>query len=173
MKKTMSLFTGFVFIAVLLIVSPGFARMNGVMGNGFSNGAPGNLTMGGCQCQTANLTTEQLATAKLIEDNYADQFTENARLLNAKIDEMTLVMANDQTTLAQINSLRAELYLLRQECRQLRSSVNQEIATTLGTAYGVSCGSEGSQYRTSHCGVATGTMLLPVNMGSVNGNYRW
>ena len=173
MKKTTSLFAGLVLVVALFIVSPGFARMNGVMdngvmGNGFSNGTPtGNPIMGGCQCQATNLTPEQQAIAKAIEDIYADQFAENARMLKAKIDELALIIANDQTTLAQVNSLRAEFYLLKQECRQLRSSVNQEIGNALGTAYCVNClncDSEDCQCRAAQC-----NQDCPATRGAVNG----
>ena len=180
MKKNTSLFTAFVLAAVLLIASPGFARMNGVMGNSYSNGAPiGASSAAGCQCQTANLTSEQLATAKAIEDNYADQFTGNENAIKAKVEEMIMLMADDQTTLAQVNSLRAEIYILKQEYRQLRSSVNQEIGTTLGTAYcgcsiedcqalcqcGIGCQAPG------RCGIATGNQACSADIGSANNNY--
>ena len=184
MKKVTLLFTALIFVAALFIASPGFARMNGVMGNGFSSGVlTGGTPTAGCQCQTANLTTEQLATAKAIEDNYADQFAGTQSAIKAKIEEIILLMADDQTTLAQVNSLHAEIYLLKQEYRQLRSSVNQEIATTIGTAY-CGCGIEDCQVLgqcgldcqglgqgLGQCVLATGNQSCFANIGAVNDNY--
>ena len=170
MKKTTLLFTVFVLAAVLLIASPGFARMNGVMGTSFSNGtSTGATPAAGCQCQAANLTSEQLATAKAIENNYADQLAGNKDAIKAKVEEMILLMADDQTTLAQVNSLRAELYILKQEYRQFRSSVNQEIGATLGTAY-CGCGIEDCQVL-GQCGIATGNQACSAGIGSVNDDY--
>ena len=101
------------------------------MGDGAQMG--NNAPMNGEQHPDFAMTPEQQDVANAIAGNYADRFNENAHETRARVEEMILLMADDQTTLAQVNSLRAELYLLKQERRQLKSSMNQEISDQLGT----------------------------------------
>ncbi len=137
MKKTTSMFTGFALVAVLFIASPGFAWMNGGQHNGSGK-------MGGCQCRTANLTEAQQAEANTIEAKYADQFSENENAIKVKSEEMNQLLANDQTTVAQLNQVRAEMFLLKQDYRKLKISVNQEITSKLGVVY-CKCGNGNCQ----------------------------
>ncbi len=132
MKKTTSLFSSLALVATLLIANPGLARMNGNQHNPDSNWN----NIGNYQMEDAGMMTpEQQAAASAIENGYADRFAENDHETRARVEEMILLMADDQTTLAEVNSLRAELYLLKQERRQLRSDMNQEVSDQIGTPY--------------------------------------
>ena len=155
MRKATTMFTGFAIVAILLIASPGFARMCGGQHDGSGK-------MGGRQCRTANLTDAQQAEAKAIEDTYADQFTEKDNVIKAKAEEMNLLMTNDQTTVAQINQLRAEMFLAKQDYRKLRISVNEEITTKLGAVY-CNC-SKGNCQSPGQCRMANNNQSSPDNM---------
>ncbi len=165
MKKATSMFTGFAIVAMLLITSPGFAWMNGGQHNGYGK-------MGGCQCRTANLTAEQQAQVQAIEDTYADQFAEKESAIKAKADEMSQLMANDQTTVAQLNQVRAEMFLLKQDYRKLKISVNQEITSKIGVVY-CQCGN-GNCQGPGKCRMMNGNQTNSGNMGPGNcgGNCR-
>ena len=166
MKKVTTMFTGFALVAVLFIASPGFAWMNGGQHNGFGK-------MGGCQCQPANLTETQQAEAKAIEAKYADQFSESEAAIQAKAEEMNQLMANDQTTIAQINQVRAEMFLLKQDYRKLKISVNQEVTNKLGVVY-CKCGNGGNCQGPGNCRMMNGNQANSGNMGPGNcgGNCR-
>ena len=103
------------------------------MGNGPQMGDTGS--MNGWENPDTDMTPEQQAAALAIENGYADCFAENNHETRARVEEMILLMADDQTTLAQVNSLRAELYLLKQERRQLQNDMNQEVSDQIGTSY--------------------------------------
>ena len=165
MKKATSMFTGFAIVAMLLITSPGFAWMNGGRHNGFSK-------MGGCQCRTANLSEAQQAEAQAIEAKYADQFAESESAIQAKAEEMQQLMANDQTTVAQLNQVRAEMFLAKQDYRKLRISVNQEVTAKLGTIY-CNCG-QGNCQGPGQCRMMNDNPTNSGNMGPGNwgGNCR-
>ncbi len=152
MKKVTTMFTGFALVAVLFITGPGFAGMNGGRHNGFGK-------MGGCQCRTANLTEAQQAEAKAIEAKYADQFSESEAAIQAKAEELNQLMTNDQTTVAQINQVRAEMFLLKQDYRKLKISVNQEVTNKLGVVY---CQDPGN------CRMMNGNQANSGNMGQGN-----
>jgi len=137
MKKATSMFTGFALIAILFIAGPGFAGMNGGKHKGFGK-------MAGCQCRIANLTEAQQAEAKTIEAKYADQLTKNENAIKAKAGEMKQLLANDQTTVAQLKQMRVEMFLLKQDYRKLRISINQEITKKLGVVY-CNCGNGNCQ----------------------------
>jgi len=160
MKKATSMFTGFALVAILFIASPGFALMNGGQHNGQGK-------MGGCQCRTANLTEAQQAEANAIEAKYTDQFTENENAIKAKAEEMNQLLANDQTTVAQLNQVRAEMFLLKQDYRKLKISVNQEITTKLGVVY-CKCGN-GNCQGPGQCRMMNGDPTSPTNMRGGNG----
>ena len=131
MKRTIPVLTGAILAAILLLSSPLYARMGGT-GSGCFNRT---IAATGCPCQTTNLTPEQQAAASAIEASYAGQLAEQQNALRTKINELILLTTNDQATLEEINRLRAELYLQRQEYQQLRIKINQEIESTLGTSY--------------------------------------
>ena len=165
MKKVTTMFTGFALVAVLFIASPGFAWMNGGQHNGFGK-------MGGCQCRTANLSEAQQAEAKAIEAKYAGQFSESEAAIQAKAEELNQLMANDQTTVAQLNQARAEMFLLKQDYRKLKISVNQEVTSKLGVVY-CKCGN-GNGQGPGQCRMMNGNQADSGYMGRGNcgGNCR-
>ncbi len=164
MKKATSMFTGFALVAILFIASPGFAWMNGGQQNGFG-------TMRGCQCQTANLTEAQQAEANTIEAKYADQFSKSENAIKAKAEEMNQLLANNQTTVAQLNQVRAEMFLLKQDYRKLKISVNQEITKKLGVVY-CNCGN-GNCQGPGQCRMMNGNQTpRGMKMGNCGGNCR-
>ena len=164
MKKATSMFAGFALIAVMFFASPGFAWMNGGQHKGYGK-------MGNCQCR-ANLTETQQEEVKTIEDKYADQFSEKESAMQAKAEEMKQLMANDQTTVAQLNQVRAEMFLLKQDYRKLRISVNQEITSKLGVVY-CKCGN-GNCQGPGQCRMMNGNQADSGNMrsGNCGGNCR-
>ncbi len=164
MKKATTMFTGFAIVAMLLITSPGFAWMNGGPQQGFGK-------MKGCQCRTTNLTEAQQAVAQTIEAKYADQFSENEAAILAKAEEMNQLMANDETTVAQLNQVRAEMFLLKQDYRKLKISVNQEVTSKLGVVY-CKC-SNGNCQGQEQCRMMNGNRTsYGMKTGNCGGNCR-
>ena len=92
-----------------------------------------------------SLSPEQQQQVKDIDVRHQDELQAKEEGIRLKIVELDKAYANDTTTIAQVNALRDDLYNLKQEYRQTRITINNEISKALGSAY-FGSGGWGPQY---------------------------
>ena len=121
--------------------------------------------MGGMNNVT--LTPEQQAQVDEIESAYQDELQKKETAIQTKIAELDKAFADDSTTIGETNTLRQDLYNLRQDYWQTRRTINDKIGQKLGsTYYGV--GGWGPQYcamSNNSMGAGRGGMMMRQNAG--------
>ncbi len=131
MKGSKTIITGLVVAASIALAAQGYAWMGG-NGNRHCGPGGGPGAMMGTYTATANLSAEQRAQVQAIEAKYQDQITAKQDAILAKRTELQKALADDTTTVGEINRLRDELRTLHQDLWKIRTTVNQEIKDQVG-----------------------------------------
>ncbi len=140
MKGRKTLITSLAIGAALFAAASSYAWMGGRAGHmGYGPMMMGPGMMGpGCDgpamhgYAATRLTEEQRAQAQEIEEKYRQEFTSRQQAILDKQAELRKALADDTTTVADLNRLRDELRSLRQDLWTLRSTVAKEIAEATG-----------------------------------------
>lgn len=114
-----------------------------------------------------SLTPEQQSQVKEIENAYQDELQEKETTIQAKIAELDKAFADETTTIGETNTLRQDLYNLKQDYWQTRRTINSEIGQKLGSTYYGSDG-RGPQYcamDSDYVGAGRGRMMMGQNSG--------